>query len=235
MADTTHLNLPLLSPSQAQKHVTVNEALSRLDGLVQLRLISVTTSTPPAIFDDGDCYGVPVGAVNAWAGQAGKIALALNGGWDFINPVNGFRAIILDQGVAAIFDGSDWRAGALTLTPNGAGLSFASVEEDVVLGAGPTASSSALIPARSILFGVTGIVTAAVTGPASWRIGVAGDDQRFGSGIGTGPGGWLSGPAAPVPYWADTALLLTGEGADFTGGIVRLAVHYATLEIPGTA
>ena len=46
MADTTNLTLPLLAASQAQKHVTVNEALSRLDGMVQLRLLSISTATP---------------------------------------------------------------------------------------------------------------------------------------------------------------------------------------------
>lgn len=34
MADTTRLALPLISESQAQKHVTHNEALQELDGLV---------------------------------------------------------------------------------------------------------------------------------------------------------------------------------------------------------
>ncbi len=36
--ETTQLKLPLLQASQAQKHVTVNAALMRLDGLAQLRL-----------------------------------------------------------------------------------------------------------------------------------------------------------------------------------------------------
>ena len=34
--NTARLGLPLLQPAQAQKHVTVNEALMRLDGLVNL-------------------------------------------------------------------------------------------------------------------------------------------------------------------------------------------------------
>ena len=48
MADTTNLTLPLLAASQAQKHVTVNEALTRLDGAVQLRLRSRVLTDPPA-------------------------------------------------------------------------------------------------------------------------------------------------------------------------------------------
>ena len=40
--DTAKLGLPLLAPAQAQKHVTVNEALMRLDGMVDLVLQSTT-------------------------------------------------------------------------------------------------------------------------------------------------------------------------------------------------
>ena len=36
MSDTANLNLPCLEPAQAQKHVTLNEALTALDALVQL-------------------------------------------------------------------------------------------------------------------------------------------------------------------------------------------------------
>ena len=34
MSDSLNLNLPYVEAAQAQKHVTVNEALSRLDALV---------------------------------------------------------------------------------------------------------------------------------------------------------------------------------------------------------
>ena len=36
MAKTAQLDLPLVMPAQAQKHVTVNEALARLDAAAQL-------------------------------------------------------------------------------------------------------------------------------------------------------------------------------------------------------
>ena len=46
MTDTSNLTLPLLAAAQAQKHVTVNEALQRLDGVVQLTLRSRSEATP---------------------------------------------------------------------------------------------------------------------------------------------------------------------------------------------
>ena len=36
MSETSQLKLPLLQTAQAQKHVTVNEALALLDQLVQM-------------------------------------------------------------------------------------------------------------------------------------------------------------------------------------------------------
>ena len=95
---TANCALPLLMPAQAQKHVTVNDALLRLDGQVNLVLQSLSRATPPETVVDGLCWGVPAGAVNAWEGQGGKIAIAANGGWIFVAPGFGRRAMIADDG-----------------------------------------------------------------------------------------------------------------------------------------
>jgi hypothetical protein len=44
MSNTSNLVLPYLAVGQAQKHVTVDESLRRLDALVQLSVVSATTS-----------------------------------------------------------------------------------------------------------------------------------------------------------------------------------------------
>ena len=44
---TTHLLLPYIQASQAQKHVTHNEALRLLDAMVQLSAVSYTHLTLP--------------------------------------------------------------------------------------------------------------------------------------------------------------------------------------------
>ena len=51
---TTNLLLPYLMAAQAQKHVTHNEALRLLDGLVQLSVRSLSEIAPPASPADGD-------------------------------------------------------------------------------------------------------------------------------------------------------------------------------------
>ncbi|WP_444430004.1 DUF2793 domain-containing protein [Rhodobacter capsulatus] len=55
MADQTPLlGLPLILPSQAQKHVTHNEALSLLDAIVQLAVLDRVRTAPPASPQTGD-------------------------------------------------------------------------------------------------------------------------------------------------------------------------------------
>ena len=44
---TTHLLLPYILAAQAQKHVTHNEALRILDGLVQLSVLDRDVTAPP--------------------------------------------------------------------------------------------------------------------------------------------------------------------------------------------
>ena len=45
---TTHLLLPYILASQAQKHVTHNEALRLLDAMVQLSVLDRDLAAPPA-------------------------------------------------------------------------------------------------------------------------------------------------------------------------------------------
>lgn len=234
MTNTFQLGLPLLQPSQAQKHVTVNEALARLDGLVQLALQSQSLATPPMIAGEGQGYAVPVGAVNAWAGQAGKIAVRRNGGWDFVTPLRGWRAFIHDEGGHAIFDGAGWRTGQQSLSPANAGLSIRVIEFDHLLGSGNQSLTGAVIPANAVVFGVTARVIAAISGSlADWSLGNPGATGRYGSGLGLGVGSFAKGVLGqPTAFYAPTELQFDANGGAFAGGTVRLAVHLLTLEVP---
>lgn len=233
MDDTANLSLPLLQPAQAQKHVTVNEALTRLDGLTQLCLASVDQTVPPVAPAEGMAYGVPVGAVNEWAGQGGHVAVFVGGGWVFVPARRGWQALVLDLGEPAIFDGAEWRRGAVTLSPGGAALALRCSELDVTLGAGSSVTTPVAFPGRSVAIGVTGRVTEAITGTATaWSLGVAGDAARYGAGLGLSRNSWVNGPGTPLVYWSDTSLEITAEGGEFEGGAVRLVAHYAELSLP---
>jgi hypothetical protein len=107
MSDTPLLQLPLLDAAQAQKHVTHNEALLLLDALVHLSVLSRTLAAPPAA-SDGARYLVPTAPTGAWAGQAGKLALAQGGGFQFLSPRAGWRAWVEDERRLLLFDGNSW-------------------------------------------------------------------------------------------------------------------------------
>lgn len=231
MSETAQLGLPLVQASQAQKHVTVNEALARLDGLTQLVLGSVTVTTPP-VATDGAAYGVPAGATGDWAGQEGKIAIWSNGGWVFATPQTGWRGFVIDEGVPVVF-GGDWVRNAWAISPNGAASAFHVVEFDHVIGAGSSASTSVEIPQYAMVYAVTGRVITEVTGPTSFEVGVAGATNRYSSGVGLSVGTWFVGiTGQPVTYYANTPVVLTATGSDFTGGAVRVALHYYLPSVP---
>ncbi|SMX42007.1 DUF2793 domain-containing protein [Actibacterium lipolyticum] len=235
MNETTKLQLPLVQAAQAQKHVTVNEGLLRLDGLVQLRLISLSVATPPAAAVDGDCYAVPLGAVNGWAGHDGEIAIQSGGGWVFAMPQIGWRGWDVANTAEVVFDGEEWVPGVAAMSASGAATRFHVMEFDHVITPGSVNATLETVPSHAMVFGVTARVVSAITGTLSaWRLGADGSDNRFGSGLGLSQGSYARGVmGAPLTGYSTMPLDLTAEGGDFATGTVRLAVHYCELTLPG--
>ncbi len=232
MPETAKLGLPLVAPAQAQKHVTVNESLTRLDALVQLSLESVGGTLPPSSPGEGEAHSVGAGATGAWTGQDGQVAVYANGGWVFLSPQTGWQG--WSGGTRVQFDGVDWIEGAGALSVNGAGFVHRTIELDHAVAAGASSAVSAAVPANTIVYGVSGRVLSAIGGATSFEVGVSGSTDRYGSGIGVGAGAWLRGmTGSPLAYYADTDLLLTAQGGSFDGsGTLRLAVHFAELTLP---
>lgn len=108
MVDTTKIGLTLIAAEQSQKHVTMNEALLRLDQLVQQTVINATTTVPPVSPATGDAYIIPAGATGEWAGKSTQVASYINGLWVYYTPVRGWRAYDLAASADLIFDGSTW-------------------------------------------------------------------------------------------------------------------------------
>ncbi len=102
------LSLPLILPAQAQKHVTHNEALRLLDVMVQLAVLNRNLSAPTALPSVGDRHIIAAGAVGAWAGQVGKVALYTATGWQFFAPLPGWQAYVLAEAVTVVFAGTAW-------------------------------------------------------------------------------------------------------------------------------
>jgi hypothetical protein len=112
MANSTNLALPFIEAAQAQKHVTHNAALQRLDAVVMLSVLDRDLSSPPGSPADGDRYLVAGSAMGAWTGKDGKIAAWQDGAWGFHTPKEGWFAWIADEDVALMFDGASWTGAA---------------------------------------------------------------------------------------------------------------------------
>jgi hypothetical protein len=108
MEETANLNLPYIMPSQAQKHVTHNEALVLLDAVVQLSVHARNNIEPPLEAADGVRHLVPDDATGEWADWSGSIALRLDGGWRKIDPVEGWIAWVVEEDILVVWDGEVW-------------------------------------------------------------------------------------------------------------------------------
>ncbi|WP_421863739.1 DUF2793 domain-containing protein [Parvibaculum sp.] len=226
MSDTFHLELPFLEASQAQKHVTVNETLRRLDALLHLSVVSRLTGPLPEEPAEGARYIT----------EEGEVAAFIDGAWVHFTPKPGWRAWNEATEMLLVHDGYGWMVpsggGPALLGSSGAETRLTIVQGEHEVGTGASSDTSFLIPDRAIVLGVTGIVTEAITGAASWKLGVADDAARYGNTIGIAEGSTVVGPSGmPTAYYGATAIRVTAEGGDFTGGKVRLAIH--CLEMTG--
>ena len=109
------LSLPYIQPAQAQKHVTHNEAIQRLDAVVQLRVRSFGATTPPPAPAAGDIHDVGATATGAWEGQEGRLALWDGTGWQFLQPGEGWIAWDAGAGTLRARQGGAWAAVAPAL------------------------------------------------------------------------------------------------------------------------
>lgn len=109
---TARLELPYLAAGQMQKHVTLNEALTRLDALVQTLIVSRTTVAQPGAPEEGALYVLPTGRTGAdWAARAvGTLVRADMGGWVEVPVQDGLIALVQDAGELIVRSGGDWVA-----------------------------------------------------------------------------------------------------------------------------
>jgi hypothetical protein len=116
MSDTPLLALPYLAASQAQKHVIYNEALSLIDGLIHLSVISRALATPPATPLDGDRYLVAASPTATWTGHAGQLTLRMEGAWRFLSPRKGWQMWVEAESALLVFDGTIWMSASVPST-----------------------------------------------------------------------------------------------------------------------
>lgn len=110
--NSPNLAMPFILPSQAQKHVTHNEALLLLDALVHLTIREERQSPPDTedeTLEDGACYLIAADPTASWSGRTGRIAAWQDGSWNYLSPRLGWRAWFASEAQLKVFDGSQWR------------------------------------------------------------------------------------------------------------------------------
>ena len=235
MSETRNLGLPLLAAAQAQKHVTMNEALLRLDVAAASVARSFALAPPNEPPEEGVAFIVAAPAAGEWVGRESNIAYFVNGGWDFIAPSVGLRFWVEELGALLVFVGGGWSPVSLGATAAGALTRGSLHSADQLVAPGGGFDTDIAIPDRAIVLGVTARVLADVTGSAltGWRLGVSGSSDRYGNGIGLSAGSSLTGvTSAPVGYYGETPLRIEPEGGTFSGGLIRLAIHCLELTPP---
>lgn len=127
---STRLGLAFLAAAQAQKHVTVNESLLRLDAAVQLSAVSATVAAQPVSPTDGDIYLLPSGKSGAaWGAMAdGALAYYRDGVWEELTPKRGWCCYVEDTQSLLARGASAWSKvwaadeHPLVFTPGGDGV-----------------------------------------------------------------------------------------------------------------
>ena len=112
--------------------------------------------------------------------------------------------------------------------------------EDSIICSGASSASTQVIPSRAIVFGVSIYVVTTVTGASSFNVdatlsssgGVGTTAGQFGAGLGVSAGSNNAGVIGPTAWYAASTVKLTANGSSFTGGVVRIAIHYLVCSPP---
>jgi Protein of unknown function (DUF2793) len=230
---TTRLDLPYILPAQAQKHVTHNEALLRLDAVIQL-VIDSDSLDPPASPSEGETHWIGGTGTGAFAGHDGTLAVRQDGAWTFITPRAGWQAVFRDMGELKIFDGSDWQSPALpedlSLDRLGVAGTADAYNRLLVQSPGSLFNHAGASHRMTINKASTG-ETASLILQSNWQarteMGLAGEDsfsfKMFGDAtgwrqaIGISPEGYVRHDQRPLARAALSSATLTPTAGSFTG------------------
>ena len=140
---SARLGLPYLAAGQLQKHVTLNEALTRLDALIQTAVVSRTVSNQPADPAEGALYILPEAATGAeWEGHpADSLLRHERGGWLPILAPDGQLVVVLDSEEILIRRAGVW-------TPLSFGLPE-EIQQITRLGVNTTADATNVVAVRA--------------------------------------------------------------------------------------
>lgn len=130
---------------------------------------------------------------------------------------------------------SFYGTGGLTGTNTGAATNIKSVAASTTL-AGAT-TTSVLIPAGSLVIGVTARVTTLITGATTWSLGDGTTATRWAATKALAAGTTSTqadygATGVPAFFQAATNVVVTANGSNFTGGVLRVVVFYQDVTAP---
>lgn len=107
---TRRHSLPNLYVGQAQKELTHNEALARIDALLHPVAEAKLAEPPAGLTDisDGLCWLIDSAATGAWLGRAGQLARWSGGSWRYIMPVAGMTLWLASEGKRLFYIAGAW-------------------------------------------------------------------------------------------------------------------------------
>ena len=114
---TPRLSLPLLHVGQAQKEVTVNEAVLRADALLHA-VVQGAANSPPISPAEGESWMVASAATGEWAGHAGDLAHFAGGAWLFTSPWEGMAVFDASAGQTTRYS-DGWEYASAPVQPSG--------------------------------------------------------------------------------------------------------------------
>lgn len=151
---TPRLALPYVAAAQAQKHLTVNEGLARLDGYVACAIETRQLAAQPSAPAEGALYMTPAGATGAdWATRpVGALLRAEAGAWFPLAVFPGLFVYVKDENRIIIrTTTAEWK---------GVGTFVGSLTNLTMAGIGTAADAANPLTVRA----ATSLFTAATTG-----------------------------------------------------------------------
>jgi hypothetical protein len=107
---TARHSLPNIYVGQAQKEITHNEALARIDALLH-PVVEAELALPPAGLtsnSDGLCWLIGSAPTGQWDGRTGQIARWSGGSWRYISPVDGMTVWLASGSKRLFYIAGTW-------------------------------------------------------------------------------------------------------------------------------
>jgi hypothetical protein len=197
----------------------------------------------PDNLPEGDLSTMNFGGGNGSKAKAWKDiwgsgqGIGADGVWETLTPSAGWLAWVIDEGLALIHDGQNWTPLSSTFknltaarSPFFAAIRFEVLEQEVTLSGASVATVA--IPNRAIVLGVSTRTSVAIAGATSYSCGVAGETGKFGGSLGVAKNASNVGVIGPTAYYADTPVVITAAGGNFTGGKVRVSIQVMRFDPP---